>query len=191
MGLCDDDFCSSCDVFAAKHKKAKCGGLRQRLTKEERNEAKFIEWVKNEAERGEHSVPCPGCKATVFRSSGCNHMACPMCARDFCFLCGADFYTPDGDMHFDVSPVCTDMFLGVRVYRAALERRRNAAVEAAPAKKGPPSKPALYNLGPLRRLSRGQKIALAAGTAVVWVPLLPLLATVAGAAIVVREAVHS
>ncbi|KAF1918297.1 hypothetical protein BDU57DRAFT_537869 [Ampelomyces quisqualis] len=36
------------------------------------------------------SMVCPGCKARVHKSSGCNHMTCK-CGHQFCYLCGAPY----------------------------------------------------------------------------------------------------
>ncbi|OCH87766.1 hypothetical protein OBBRIDRAFT_735619 [Obba rivulosa] len=42
----------------------------------------FEEW------KASHDVkPCPGCKALIERSAGCNHMACTWCNTHICWVC--------------------------------------------------------------------------------------------------------
>jgi hypothetical protein len=31
---------------------------------------------------------CPGCSAFYYRDEGCDHISCPQCGLDFCFVCG-------------------------------------------------------------------------------------------------------
>ena len=38
-------------------------------------------WVLN------HTRPCPACKAPIEKNKGCNHMICPGCKHEFCWLC--------------------------------------------------------------------------------------------------------
>lgn len=45
-------------------------------------ELETSKWVKINAQH------CPGCKAIIQKSMGCNHMICLRCATNFCYLCG-------------------------------------------------------------------------------------------------------
>jgi len=54
----------------------------------------FEEWTKD------HDVKkCPGCKAPIERSAGCNHMTCARCKTHICWVCMATF--SDGDEVYD------------------------------------------------------------------------------------------
>eukprot|EP00668_Euglena_longa_P012151 GGOE01014582.1.p1 GENE.GGOE01014582.1~~GGOE01014582.1.p1 ORF type:complete len:454 (+),score=112.26 GGOE01014582.1:80-1363(+) len=34
------------------------------------------------------SKPCPKCRSLTYKYTGCNHMKCPQCGQDWCWLCG-------------------------------------------------------------------------------------------------------
>jgi E3 ubiquitin-protein ligase RNF19A len=34
---------------------------------------------------------CPTCKYRLVKDSGCNHMSCPFCRHEWCYICGADY----------------------------------------------------------------------------------------------------
>ena len=54
----------------------------------------FEGWTKD------HDVKkCPGCKAPIERSAGCNHMTCTRCKTHICWVCMATF--PNGDEVYD------------------------------------------------------------------------------------------
>jgi hypothetical protein len=40
---------------------------------------------------------CPNCKRRVMKSAGCNHMTCPRCQYQWCWLCGERFHS----FHFE------------------------------------------------------------------------------------------
>lgn len=40
---------------------------------------------------------CPNCKRRVMKSAGCNHMTCPRCQYQWCWLCGEKFHS----FHFE------------------------------------------------------------------------------------------
>lgn len=40
---------------------------------------------------------CPNCKRRVMKSAGCNHMTCPRCMYQWCWLCGERFHS----FHFE------------------------------------------------------------------------------------------
>ncbi|KAH7924700.1 hypothetical protein BV22DRAFT_490737 [Leucogyrophana mollusca] len=67
------------------------------LTCEERDVADdklFTEWAES------HDVKsCPGCKATIERAEGCNHMTCTRCQTHICWECLATF--PKGEGIYD------------------------------------------------------------------------------------------
>jgi hypothetical protein len=39
---------------------------------------------------GKDIQPCPGCKAPWCLQDGCNHMTCPTCGTNYCFICGKE-----------------------------------------------------------------------------------------------------
>jgi hypothetical protein len=39
---------------------------------------------------GKDIQPCPGCKAPWGLQDGCNHMTCPTCGMNYCFICGKE-----------------------------------------------------------------------------------------------------
>jgi len=46
------------------------------------------------------SRPCPQCQALTYKYTGCNHMTCPRCGDQWCWLCGQS--VADVAAHFDV-----------------------------------------------------------------------------------------
>lgn len=42
---------------------------------------------------------CPGCRTPITKQGGCNHMKCPRCRVDWCFICRMK--TPNSYGHFD------------------------------------------------------------------------------------------
>eukprot|EP00667_Euglena_gracilis_P010778 EG_transcript_10981 len=38
------------------------------------------------------SKPCPKCHSLTYKYTGCNHMKCPQCAQDWCWLCGESIH---------------------------------------------------------------------------------------------------
>ncbi|KAH8097029.1 hypothetical protein BXZ70DRAFT_306416 [Cristinia sonorae] len=50
----------------------------------------FEEWTK-----GHDVKKCPGCKAPIERSAGCNHMTCLRCKTHICWVCTATFSSGD------------------------------------------------------------------------------------------------
>jgi hypothetical protein len=55
------------------------------------DEELFLEWVEK------HDVKnCPGCKAPIERTEGCNHMTCVRCQTHICWVCSETFPKGEG-----------------------------------------------------------------------------------------------
>ena len=78
-------------VFPASYK-AKGVQLELHLLKVEENLAQDLSHLK----LGKDIQLCPQCKAPRELWDGCNHMACPFCSMDYCFLCGKEAYADSG-----------------------------------------------------------------------------------------------
>lgn len=48
------------------------------------------------------TTSCPGCKSSVEKSMGCNHMTCTRCKHHFCYRCGENLNPDDPYAHFSV-----------------------------------------------------------------------------------------
>ena len=47
----------------------------------------------------QHCKPCPKCGAPSQRKSGCNHLRCPQCGEDWCWLCGESIEVVGGGLY--------------------------------------------------------------------------------------------
>ena len=61
--------------------------------------------------------PCPQCHAPSHKFTGCNHMKCPRCAADWCWLCGeaievGEMFPPHYDATNLASPCAGQQFTG-------------------------------------------------------------------------------
>eukprot|EP00536_Pseudo-nitzschia_multiseries_P001205 jgi/Psemu1/180583/e_gw1.15.23.1 len=72
---CSTTFCFDCGKD--NHTPASCEDMAQwdRI----KGSSRF--WIKHNAK------PCPGCNVPIEKNTGCNHMKCPKCNADFCWLC--------------------------------------------------------------------------------------------------------
>ena len=53
---------------------------------------------------------CPNCKTKHHREDGCNHISCPVCNTDSCYICGKDISGPDVYLHFHSGPCDSKMY---------------------------------------------------------------------------------
>jgi len=82
--------CKSCNKeYCFKHANAHVG-----MTCEEYEEKHKEEFEANRRAIGK-SQECPECGIIISKTEGCNHMTCPKCHREFCYLCGQDITGPE------------------------------------------------------------------------------------------------
>ena len=67
--------------------------LRRKMRRELRESEEEREWM------GDHFMLCGRCQAPTYKIEGCNHMSCPRCEADWCYLCGGVFSTTEE--HYD------------------------------------------------------------------------------------------
>jgi len=76
--------CTKCErEYCYNHSNAHPG-----LTCEEYEAKMFQEFKRNRRGAGGKVIECPGCGRDIQKSSGCNHMTCPNCNTEFCWVCG-------------------------------------------------------------------------------------------------------
>jgi hypothetical protein len=78
---CEYDFCYYCGEPPHAKKKCKAEADKQLDRWSRKNGVKY----------------CPNCKRRVMKSAGCNHMTCPRCQYQWCWLCGERFHS----FHFE------------------------------------------------------------------------------------------
>ncbi|CAG9465151.1 unnamed protein product [Pedinophyceae sp. YPF-701] len=71
----------------AKRSQAHCANSAAKL-EEERRRLQMMEELKSEKMIREKGKQCPTCGIAVWKSEGCNKMACVSCGTTFCWLCG-------------------------------------------------------------------------------------------------------
>jgi hypothetical protein len=76
---CKFAFCYNCK--SEWHSDTTCEEFQK--WKEENGDAenRFREWAKK------NTKGCPRCKVLIQKNAGCNHMKCPSCKNEFCWLC--------------------------------------------------------------------------------------------------------
>lgn len=77
-GECATEFCF---VHGGAHPGSSCRQYERSRRTEERATSAAVAAI---------SWPCPGCKTPIERMDGCQHMKCPNCQANFCWLCGRD-----------------------------------------------------------------------------------------------------
>jgi len=86
----------------------------------------------------ETTLPCPECRAPVFKIDGCNHMTCTngSCSHQFCFVCGLSIQINEHGhqatyLHFTPNGIC-NQFINVPTRRLQLlEREYNWADDSS------------------------------------------------------------
>ncbi|KZP32205.1 RWD-domain-containing protein [Athelia psychrophila] len=63
--------------------------------------AKFDEEQSNKAWFEASTMACPGCRVSVEKSAGCNHMTCAKCTQHFCYRCGSGIEAANPYKHFN------------------------------------------------------------------------------------------
>ena len=86
---CDDIWHSdiSCQDSQQLKRQEEDRAREAREAREARNveERQAAEWVDKQATR------CPSCKAPGIKLTGCDHMTCPQCRHQYCWLCRANY----------------------------------------------------------------------------------------------------
>eukprot|EP00347_Sterkiella_histriomuscorum_P020246 403338533 len=72
---CSQDFCKKCNF--SWHEDKTC---------EQVKEQEFGQWVDDK-----QANKCPKCKSRVEKNSGCQHMTCPVCKYEWCWVCGLSY----------------------------------------------------------------------------------------------------
>jgi len=76
---CHFEWCFGC--HAPWHKGMSCKDFK-------RGSKLFKAWTKDTTEGAKNARRCPKCKVFIQRLEGCDHMSCPRCRTQFCYLCG-------------------------------------------------------------------------------------------------------
>ncbi|KAF2126738.1 hypothetical protein P153DRAFT_406986 [Dothidotthia symphoricarpi CBS 119687] len=97
MPFHSDETCTQYDARMAKEEEER-RAKQQQLEKEE--EARRLQEEASVAEVGRCAVVCPGCKAPIQKTAGCDHMTCRRlgCNFQFCYVCRAP-YTGDSGIN--------------------------------------------------------------------------------------------
>lgn len=79
---CGFKFCFQCGE--EEHAPVSCKNLTLWLDKC-RNESETAHWIIANTKK------CPKCMVRIEKNQGCNHMACPTCSHEFCWICMGDW----------------------------------------------------------------------------------------------------
>ena len=81
---CNFNFCFLCQFEV--HSPASCDMLKKWLVKE-KDESETANWF------AANTKPCPNqrCQKSVEKNGGCNHMTCPQCRHEWCWVCEGDW----------------------------------------------------------------------------------------------------
>ena len=81
---CNGRFCFGCAM--EDHGPATCP-MMVKWRKKEQDESETANWVTA------NTKPCPGknCGKTVEKNGGCNHIVCPQCKHEWCWICEGDW----------------------------------------------------------------------------------------------------
>lgn len=67
------------EFYMNEFKEAINAGAIEMISNTKKDDDEFIETI---------SKKCPQCKTPIERTMGCNHMTCPICHYEFCYVCG-------------------------------------------------------------------------------------------------------
>jgi ariadne-1 len=75
----------------------------------------------------QNTKPCPRCSSRIEKNGGCNHMTCEHCHYEFCWICGHEWNSHNGDAYncnksvdFDKKFVDTTAKVGGNTRKAAM-----------------------------------------------------------------------
>lgn len=85
--ICENVFCFKCLRTKEEHKKKSC---EEYLKQDEENDEKIFK--KNGTFK-----KCPYCNIPTQKNDGCNHMKCPHCGGQWCWLCGKKIINLNND----------------------------------------------------------------------------------------------
>ncbi|CAF1165197.1 unnamed protein product [Rotaria sordida] len=98
---CNTSFCYHCK--ATWHPNKTCEDAAREKTSTKLRSGSFISLAS--AQQKDEIKQCPRCQASIFKmdDGSCNHMTCPICEAEFCWLCGREI----SDLHYLSPSGCT------------------------------------------------------------------------------------
>ncbi|CAM4769681.1 unnamed protein product [Rotaria magnacalcarata] len=98
---CNTSFCYHCK--AAWHPNKTCEDAAREKTSSKIRSGSFISLAS--AQQKDEIKQCPRCQASIVKmdDGSCNHMTCPICEAEFCWLCGREI----SDLHYLSPSGCT------------------------------------------------------------------------------------
>lgn len=79
---CGNKFCFKCS--REHHQPCTCDELTAWI-KKEKDESETATWL------AANTKDCPKCKRSIEKNGGCNHMTCPLCKHEFCWVCSDEW----------------------------------------------------------------------------------------------------
>ncbi|CAF4440615.1 unnamed protein product, partial [Rotaria sp. Silwood2] len=98
---CNTSFCYHCK--ATWHPNKTCEDAAREKTSAKLRSGSFISLAS--AQQKDEIKQCPRCQASILKmdDGSCNHMTCPICEAEFCWLCGREI----SDLHYLSPSGCT------------------------------------------------------------------------------------
>ncbi|CAF0933786.1 unnamed protein product [Adineta steineri] len=98
---CNTSFCYHCK--ATWHPNKTCEDAAREKTSSKLRSGSFISL--GSAQQRDEIKQCPRCQASILKmdDGSCNHMTCPICEAEFCWLCGREI----SDLHYLSPSGCT------------------------------------------------------------------------------------
>ncbi|CAF1288908.1 unnamed protein product [Adineta ricciae] len=99
---CNTSFCYHCK--ATWHPNKTCEDAARQKTSRKLRSGSFIS-LASAAQQKDEIKQCPRCEASILKmdDGSCNHMTCPICEAEFCWLCGREI----SDLHYLSPSGCT------------------------------------------------------------------------------------